>query len=51
MMEDKISIAAGSSYGEHLPKGRYARIINEIGRIPVERNTLFIRRFEKIHTT
>jgi len=41
MMEDKISIAAGSSYGEHLPREDMHRIINEIGRIPVERNTLY----------
>ncbi len=43
MMEDKISIAAGASYGEHLPKEEMHRIITEIERIPVERDTLYQR--------
>lgn len=41
MMEDKISIAAGASYGEHLPREDMHRIITEIERTPVERNTLY----------
>jgi FO synthase subunit 2 len=43
MMEDKISIAAGASYGEHLPREGMAAIINAIGRVPAERNTLYER--------
>lgn len=43
MMEDKISIAAGASYGEHLPREDMHRIITEIERTPVERNTLYQR--------
>lgn len=41
MMEDKISIAAGAAYGEHLPREEMHRVITEIGRIPVERNTIY----------
>ena len=41
MMEDKISIAAGASYGEHLPREEMFKVITAIGRIPVERNTLY----------
>lgn len=43
MMEDKISIAAGASYGEHLPREDMHRIITEIDRVPVERDTLYRR--------
>ena len=43
MMEDKISIAAGASYGEHLPREEMAAVIKAIGRIPAERNTLYER--------
>jgi len=43
MMEDKISIAAGASYGEHLPRENMHRIITEIDRVPVERDTLYQR--------
>lgn len=43
MMEDKISIAAGASYGEHLPREDMHRIIAEIDRVPVERDTLYQR--------
>ncbi len=43
MMEDKISIAAGASYGEHLPRERMATIIKAIGRVPVERSTCYER--------
>lgn len=41
MMEDKISIAAGSSHGEHLPREEMNKIITAIDRVPVERNTLY----------
>ncbi|MCK9151879.1 5-amino-6-(D-ribitylamino)uracil--L-tyrosine 4-hydroxyphenyl transferase CofH [Methanobacterium alcaliphilum] len=43
MMEDKISIAAGASHGEHLPREGMIDIIKGIDRIPVERNTLYER--------
>lgn len=43
MMEDKISIAAGASYGEHLPREDMNRIITDIGRVPVERDTIYQR--------
>ncbi len=41
MMEDKISIAAGSSHGEYLSREQMHDIIKAIGRVPVERNTLY----------
>lgn len=41
MMEDKISIAAGASHGEHLPREEMNKLITAIGRVPVERNTLY----------
>jgi FO synthase subunit 2 len=41
MMEDKISVAAGASYGEYLPRDRMIEIIKAIGRVPVERNTIY----------
>ncbi|MGA2675686.1 MAG: 5-amino-6-(D-ribitylamino)uracil--L-tyrosine 4-hydroxyphenyl transferase CofH [Methanobacterium sp.] len=43
MMEDKISIAAGASYGEHLPREEMFKVITAIDRMPVERNTLYQR--------
>jgi FO synthase subunit 2 len=43
MMEDKISIAAGSSHGEYLTRDQMHTLIKGIGRIPVERNTLYER--------
>jgi FO synthase subunit 2 len=41
MMEDKITIAAGSTHGEHLPREEMKRAIRDIGRIPRERDTLY----------
>jgi FO synthase subunit 2 len=41
MMEDKITIAGGSTHGEHLPKEEMFRAIKAIGRVPIERNTLY----------
>jgi 5-amino-6-(D-ribitylamino)uracil---L-tyrosine 4-hydroxyphenyl transferase len=41
MMEDKISIAAGSSHGEYLTREDMNNTIKAIGRIPVERDTLY----------
>ncbi|MGC9517421.1 MAG: 5-amino-6-(D-ribitylamino)uracil--L-tyrosine 4-hydroxyphenyl transferase CofH [Methanomicrobiales archaeon] len=43
MMEDKISIAAGASHGEHLPYQQMSEIINVIGRIPLQRTTTYQR--------
>jgi 5-amino-6-(D-ribitylamino)uracil---L-tyrosine 4-hydroxyphenyl transferase len=41
MMEDKISVAAGASHGEYLPRDGMIKIIEAIGRRPVERNTVY----------
>jgi len=41
MMEDKISVAAGASYGEYLSREDMAKIITTIGRVPKERNTIY----------
>ncbi|BDZ71372.1 5-amino-6-(D-ribitylamino)uracil--L-tyrosine 4-hydroxyphenyl transferase CofH [Methanobacterium petrolearium] len=41
MMEDKISIAAGSSHGEYLTRNQMHGLIKGIGRVPVERNTIY----------
>jgi FO synthase subunit 2 len=43
MMEDLISIAAGSSHGEYLSREEMHATIEGIGRIPAERNTLYER--------
>ena len=43
MMEDKISIAAGASYGEYMPREKMVETIEAIGRIPVERTTIYER--------
>lgn len=43
MMEDKISIAAGASHGEHLALEQMKETITAIGRIPAERTTLYER--------
>ncbi len=43
MMEDKISMAAGASDGDYLPRERMIEIIEDIGRIPVERTTTYER--------
>jgi 5-amino-6-(D-ribitylamino)uracil---L-tyrosine 4-hydroxyphenyl transferase len=43
MMEDLISIAAGSSHGEYLSREQMHATIEGVGRIPVERNTLYER--------
>ena len=41
MIEDKISIAAGASYGEYLPRSQMIEIIEAIGRVPRERTTIY----------
>jgi FO synthase subunit 2 len=43
MMEDKISMAAGASDGDYLTKEQIIQYIKAIGRIPVERNTVYER--------
>ena len=43
MMGDQISISAGSSHGDYLPKKDMIKLINAINRIPVERTTLYNR--------
>jgi 7,8-didemethyl-8-hydroxy-5-deazariboflavin synthase CofH subunit len=48
LMEESISRESGSKYGENLPAEEFRRLIREIGRIPVERSTLYkeLRRFQ-----
>jgi FO synthase subunit 2 len=41
MIEDKISVAAGSNYGEYLPVEKIDSLIKDIGRIPQERTTKY----------
>ncbi len=43
MMEDKITVAGGSTHGEHLPKEKMSEAIEAIRRVPVERDTLYRR--------
>lgn len=43
MMEDKISIAGGSTHGDYLSKDEICEHIKAIGRVPVERNTVYER--------
>jgi FO synthase subunit 2 len=43
MMEDKISVAGGSSHGEYLSREDLIGLIKAIGRVPCERNTLYKR--------
>ena len=49
MMEDKISIAAGSSHGEYLTRNQMHVIIEGIERIPVERNTIYEALPSRVH--
>jgi FO synthase len=48
LMEESISRESGSHYGENLPAEEMRRLIREIGRTPVERNTKYavLRRFD-----
>ena len=41
MMEDKISVAGGSSHGEYLSRDDFSGLIRAIGRTPRERDTLY----------
>ncbi|HEB90739.1 MAG TPA: 7,8-didemethyl-8-hydroxy-5-deazariboflavin synthase subunit CofH, partial [Deltaproteobacteria bacterium] len=48
LMEESISRESGSEYGENTPPEEFRRLIRELGRVPVERTTLYrvVRRFE-----
>jgi FO synthase len=48
LMEESISRESGSQHGENCPPEEFRRLIREIGRVPVERSTLYkeIRRFD-----
>jgi 7,8-didemethyl-8-hydroxy-5-deazariboflavin synthase CofH subunit len=48
LMEESISRESGSEHGENTPPEEFRRLIRELGRVPVERTTLYgeRRRFE-----
>ena len=48
LMEESISRESGSQHGENLPAEQIRRLVREVGRIPVERNTGYdiLRRFD-----
>lgn len=48
LMEESISRESGADHGENTPPEEFRRLIREIGRIPVERTTLYdtVQRFE-----
>ncbi len=48
LMEESISRESGSKFGENTMPEDFRRLIREVGRIPVERNTLYgeVRRFD-----
>jgi hypothetical protein len=47
-MEESISRESGSMFGENTAPEDFRRLIREVGRTPVERNTLYgeVRRFD-----
>ena len=47
-MEESISRESGSKFGENTAPEDFRRLIREVGRIPVERNTLYgvVQRFD-----
>jgi 7,8-didemethyl-8-hydroxy-5-deazariboflavin synthase CofH subunit len=51
LMEESISRESGSDFGENTPPEEFRRLIREIGRVPVERTTLYgvVQRFEDPH--
>ena len=53
LMNESISRAAGAMHGQELPPDRMCKLIREIGRIPVQRNTLYkvINRFDDHNPT
>ena len=48
LMEESISRESGSKFGENTAPEDFRRLIREVGRIPVERNTLYgtVQRFD-----
>ena len=48
LMEESISRESGADHGENTPPEEFRRLIRELGRVPVERSTLYktIQRFE-----
>lgn len=48
LMEESISRESGSEHGENTPPEEFRRLIRDVGRVPVERTTLYavVRRFE-----
>ena len=48
LMEESISRESGADHGENLPAEAMRRLIREIGRVPIERSTLYrvLRRFD-----
>jgi hypothetical protein len=47
-MEESISRESGADFGENTPAEEFRRLIRELGRVPVERTTLYgvVQRFE-----
>jgi 2-iminoacetate synthase ThiH len=48
LMEESISRESGAGHGENLPPEEIRRLIREVGRIPVQRSTVYevLRRFD-----
>ena len=48
LMEESISRESGADFGENTPPEEFRRLIRELGRVPVERTTLYdvVQRFE-----
>jgi FO synthase len=48
LMEESISRESGADFGENTPPEEFRRVIREVGRVPVERTTLYktVARFE-----
>lgn len=48
LMEESISRESGADHGENTPPEEFRRLIREIGRVPVERTTLYatVQRFD-----
>ena len=41
LMEESISRESGADFGENLPAEEMRRLIREVGRVPVQRSTLY----------
>ena len=48
LMEESISRESGADHGENTPPEEFRRLVRELGRVPVERTTLYdvVQRFE-----